>query len=133
MSKRPRVTFEDSEDLGFAITCVLYGAIGMEEFTDWVTRQIMAHDDLPSYMFDLIDFTDGDRLKLSKWETFGHFLPMDGLSHDQTSAVAGIGAARFADYDSDLGGRPALLAALMRHPEVKARFREAFPDIEIPD
>lgn len=131
MVKRLKITIEDSDDLGFVKECLFAGAISMAEFNDWITLLIADHDDLPTFVFDLIDLQEEDRAKLGNWRTFRGFVPSWKATSGQTAAVDGIGFARNARFESEMFGRDEALAALARHPEIADRFRETFPFIDV--
>ncbi|WP_423090468.1 hypothetical protein [Acinetobacter lwoffii] len=51
---------EENSDLGFAIGCLFSEAINLNEFRQWIELCIndLNQDEIPLYMFDLIDFED---------------------------------------------------------------------------
>lgn len=131
IAKRPRITREDSDDLGFVIDCLYSHAITMDEFNEWITRLTADHDDLPLFVFDLIDFTDEDRLKLSHWQTYGGFVPYWQATESETAALVGIGVRRFGEVESDFCTRDEALVSLSRHPTIVDRFHETFPFVDL--
>ncbi len=56
-----KITKEDGPDLGFANNCLLSESIDLEEFKLWLEQVVldMPIDDIPFYIFDLIDLDVG--------------------------------------------------------------------------
>lgn len=131
MQDPPRITSEDSDDLGFVIECLMSGAISMGEFNQWITMMIESYDDLPHFVFDLIDLKYEDRAKLGNWRTFDGFVPSWQATSGQIAAIDGIGFARNPDFESETLRRDEARSALTRYPEIAVRFRQTFPFIEL--
>ena len=76
---------EESSDLGFAIGCLFSEAINLNEFRQWVELCIndLNQDEIPLYMFDLIDFEDS----LAKIHLVIGFVPSSGLSKTEKIEV----------------------------------------------
>ena len=60
MENKFRLTRDSSEDIGFVKSCLLRERLQIRNFNDWVEYVIVNDkvDDLPLYIFDLIDFKD---------------------------------------------------------------------------
>lgn len=129
-----RVSKNDSEDLGFAVSCLFSGAITRDEFTAWVYWVIEKADhDLPGFFFELDDF--GPYLK-DIYAAIG-FTPSYGPSDSEIAALQGIGYKRGSLQPSVEAVRngekysPARAAAcLSQNPDVESRFQAAFPFLD---
>lgn len=129
-----RVSKGDSDDLGFAVTCLFTRAITQDEFTAWVYWAIEhAENDLPGFFFELDDF--GPFLK-DIYAAIG-FAPSSGLSDCERDALAAIGYRRGllepAPDSIGIGERQSpeqAAACLARHPHNETRFRAAFPFLD---
>ena len=122
-----RVTRDSSEDIGFVKSCVINAAITNKEFNDWVEYVIVNDkvDDLPLYIFDLIDF-NGSFYELIN--IIG-FTPDPILTEDEDNAIYGIAIKRFGnDLDIPISNNEAL-RALDRNPLISKRFKSIFPFI----
>ena len=92
---------ENSEDLGFAISCFFKRAITSDEFKKWLEIVLMdtPTDELPNYFFDLID---GDVFDIFKNMSY---VPHDNLSRYEEYAVEGIAYIRKVRPLIDYGGQ----------------------------
>lgn len=127
MENKLRLTRDSSEDIGFVKSCVIKGAITNKEFNDWVEYVIVNDkvDDLPLYIFDLIDF-NGSFYELIN--IIG-FTPDPILTEDEDNAIYGIAIKRFwNDLDIPISNNEALMA-LDRNPLILKRFKSIFPFI----
>lgn len=127
MENKLRLTRDSSEDIGFVKSCVIKGAITNKEFNDWVEYVIVNDkvDDLPLYIFDLIDF-NGSFYELIN--IIG-FTPDPILTEDEDNAIYGIAIKRFwNDLDFPISNNEAL-RALDRNPLILKRFKSIFPFI----
>ncbi|MDM1298312.1 hypothetical protein HXZ94_07330 [Empedobacter falsenii] len=117
---------EDSEDLGFAVSC-LWCAISQEEFDQWLYMLIESYpaEYLPTYIFELA--TEKYFLK-DIYKIIG-FVPDSNLTQKQQKALYGIAIKR--DYSlGDINYKEeTVLKALNDCPEVMERFKKAFPFI----
>lgn len=128
MKNKLRLTRYSSEDIGFVKSCVIKGAITNKEFNDWVEYVIVNEivndkvDDLPLYIFDLIDF-NGSFYELIN--IIG-FTPDPILTEDEDNAIYGIAIKRFGnDLDIPIANNEAL-RALERNPLISKRFKSIF-------
>ena len=127
MENKLRLTRDSSEDIGFVKSCVIKGAITNKEFNDWVEYVIVNDkgDDLPLYIFDLIDF-NGSFYELIN--IIG-FTPDPILTEDEDNAIYGIAIKRFGnDLDIPISNNEAL-RKLDRNPLISKRFKRIFPFI----
>ena len=127
MENKLRLTMDSSEDIGFVKSCLIKGAITNKEFNDWVEYVIVNDkvDDLPLYIFDLIDFN------VSFYELINiiGFTPDPILTEDEDNAIYGIAIKRFGnDLDIPISNNEAL-RALERNPLISKRFKSIFPFI----
>ena len=92
---------ENSEDLGFAISCFFKRAITSDEFKKWLDIVLMdtPTEELPNYFFDLID---GDVFDIFKNMSY---VPHDNLSRYEEYAVEGIAYIRKVRPLIDYGGQ----------------------------
>ena len=81
---------ENSEDLGFALACLDYQAITIEELKKWLEIVLMdtPTEELPNYFFDLID---GDVFDIFKNMSY---VPHSSLSRYEKYALEGIAYIR---------------------------------------
>ena len=92
---------ENSEDLGFALMCLSYQSITIEELKKWLDIVLMdtPTEELPNYFFDLID---GDVFDIFKNMSY---VPHDNLSRYEEYAVEGIAYIRKVRPLIDYGGQ----------------------------
>ncbi len=127
MVNKLRLTRESSEDIGFVKSCLIIGAIDRNEFKEWVFFIIKNNsvDDIPLYIFDLIDFND---YFCNLFEVIGFVLD-SGLTDDEDNALYGIAVKRFGSFfDMPISEKRAL-KALSENPQVLDRFKQTFPFI----
>lgn len=119
---------EASDDIGFAKSCFITGAINRDEFNEWVLFVInnSSVDELPLYIYELIDF-NGDFSDLI--EIIG-FTPDPVLNEDEDDALYGLTIKRFGkSHFSSKKNR--WLSALDNNPHILARFIKMFPFIDL--
>ena len=119
---------ENSEDLGFAISCFFNRALTSDEFKRWLDIVLMdtPTEELPNYFFDLVD---GDVFDISK--NMG-YVPHDNLSRYEEYAVEGIAYIRKIRSLTDMSVKEeTALKALQNNPQILERFKKFFPFIEI--
>ena len=122
---------EDGRDLGFAISCVIYQLISIDEFQLWIDIVIkeVDIDYIPSYIFDL-SLIQKDKLVSRLDEVIG-YTPVSFLSENEKNALTGIAYLRDIDvYDPPVSKEKAL-ATLKKNPHVLDEFRRFFPFIEL--
>ena len=119
---------ENSEDLGFALMCLAYQAITIEELKKWLDIVLMdtPTEELPNYFFDLID---GDVFDIFKNMSY---VPHSSLSRYEKYALEGIAYIRKVRSLSDmLAKEETALKSLQNNPQILERFKKFFPFVEI--
>ena len=119
---------ENSEDLGFALACLDYQAITIEELKKWLDIVLMdtPTEELPNYFFDLID---GDVFDIFKNM---NYVPHSSLSRYEKYALEGIAYIRKVRSLSDmLAKEETALKSLQNNPQILERFKKFFPFVEI--
>ena len=119
---------ENSEDLGFAISCFFKGAITADEFKKWLDIVLMdtPTEELPNYFFDLID---GDVFDIFKNMSY---VPHDNLSRYEEYAVEGIAYIRKVRPLIDMVVKEeTALKSLQNNPQILERFKKFSPFVEI--
>jgi hypothetical protein len=119
------LTKNDSERLGFVISCLFKGAIDVAEFHRWVTMIFEEDGTPPGYMVDLLEFKGP---LASVFKVIG-FVPHWPYSEDEELALFGItfnrGRTRF---ECPLSTEEAI-EKLRQFPRIEKRFRSEFPFI----
>ena len=123
-----RVWKNNGEDLGFAIACLVTGAVTFDEFKEWLYLVIEHADDLPGYIFDILDIKE--RFDFKPSITIG-FVPHWEHMDRELDAIEAITYNRRSEYISDAASRKDALKALEENPHIEQRFRETFPFIKI--
>ena len=119
---------ENSEDLGFALMCLSYQSITIEELKKWLDIVLMdtPTEELPNYFFDLID---GDVFDIFKNMSY---VPHSSLSRYEKYALEGIAYIRKVRSLTDmLAKEETALKALQNNPQILERFKKFFPFVEI--
>lgn len=123
---------DDGRDLGFAISCIFYQSITINEFQMWIDIVIkeVDIDYIPSYIFDL-SLTQEDELISKLYEIIG-YTPVSFLSENEKDALTGIAHLRRIEvYDLPVSKEQAL-EALKKNPQVLEEFKRFFPFIDLP-
>ncbi len=119
---------ENSEDLGFAISCFFNRAITSDEFKRWLDIVLIdtPTEELPNYFFDLVD---GDVFDIFKNMSY---VPHDNLSRYEEYAVEGIAYIRKIRSLTDMSVKEeTALKALQNNPQILERFKKFFPFVQI--
>lgn len=130
MTQAWNVTRENSADLGFAWSCLLSGAVDLDEFREWCERVVETtpSKDLPAHMIELMMVTDRREATVGLKDLIG-FWPNDPSLEDKSrsSALHGIAAVR-GTYRPEDAGRTATASVdiLARHPDLTQRFAAVF-------
>lgn len=122
-----RIYKDNSEDLGFVLCCLYSDVIDLFEFKLWVEYVIetIAIEDIPLYMFDLLDFNGSS----NEFYKIIEFSPGGNLSPNEDKALYGIAFLRGRDvYDSPVSKEEAL-KLLENNPSVLNWFKKNFPFI----
>lgn len=101
MIRQLHLTKNDSEDIAFASSCLVVGAITFEEFKRWLEWIVENHDEYPSYVFDILDIKEKFEYLRSRLRVHG-FMPAWRASKAEEIAVHGLCYKRFADFHSDM-------------------------------
>lgn len=116
-------TRENSERIGFAVSCLFTQALSVSEMRQWAVKVLEELDNPPPYLVDLMDF-DAPLGKL--YEIIG-FAPHWQHSDEARLALYGIAHKRGRQaFDCPLS-REEALQILAQHAEVETRFRNEFP------
>jgi len=129
-----RLTQDDSSDIAFAENCLMSGAISQDELRQWLYHVIESADDIPTFVFDLLDTKDLRIMFRGLNGPLG-FFPCSDLNTGESDAITGIAYKR-GYYDGPRGhdvyiDRDTALAALEQNAHILKRFRDTFPFVEI--
>lgn len=130
MTKNYHLTKDDNEDIAFASSCLVSGVITLEEFRAWACSIIENSENIPNYIFDIVELKNKLDYTLNMHRILG-FIPSWELSDEEDVALEGIGYKRYENFSSDFAPRKKALAALEKNPQVEERFFRTFPFIEI--
>ena len=122
-----RLTKDDCEDIGFAASCLTAGILSFDEFKQWLFWVIENEDDVPNYVWDIIDLKE--KLDFVPLRIMG-FNPYWEHTDDEDDALDGIGYTRRSDFNSDAVSRSDALQKLADNSHVEDRFKATFPFIE---
>lgn len=122
-----RLTKGNCEDIGFARSCLVAGIVNFAEFKTWLFWIVENDDDVPAYIWDLIDLKEAFEFKPLRIMGFN---PYWSHRDDEDAALDGIGYRRWPDFKSDSTSRPDALQKLSNNPHIEARFKATFPFIE---
>lgn len=124
-----KIAKENSQDLGFAISCLFSRSISLPEFQSWLGIVVtdVPIEKIPFYVYDLMDFNDD----LANIDNVIGFVAPSKLSTQQKNALIGIAYSRNIDvYDSPISKEKAL-EALKNNPHILDEFKRFFPFIEL--
>jgi hypothetical protein len=114
---------DDSATIGFVVACLFSDAISLDELRAWADHVLISVPEYPDYLIEL----GGFRGYPKDIYRFIGFVPSSGLSTSQKDALVGIAFARGRDPFDPPVSRSKARAALERHPDMLAEFRETFP------
>lgn len=120
----------DSDDIGFASTCLVAGVINFDEFKQWLYFVIENSDDIPGYVFDVLDLHDKFDFTLRMNELMGFHASWQGQCSSEENALDGIAYKRNNDFVSDAVSREEALLDLEKHPQIENKFQTLFPFIK---
>ncbi len=132
MKKQFNVSKDNSSDLGFAEGCLIMNIISLDEFKEWLYLVIERNEDIPTYIFDLLDFKDRLELIGESMEVIG-YVPSSAVTSAEMNAMDGIGFLRFSNYHSDSYTKEQAIALLKKQPQLIERFKKTFPFIKLAD
>lgn len=119
---------ENCEDLGFALACLDYQAITIEELKKWLDIVLMdtPTEELPNYFFNLVDADQGH------FANDIGYTPGSNLSRYEKYALEGIAYIRKVRSLTDMVVKEeTALKALQNNPHILERFKKFFPFVEI--
>ena len=119
---------ENSEDLGFALMCLSYQSITIEDLKKWLDIVLMdtPTEELPNYFFDLVDADQDHIANDIGYVTHCH------LSRYEKYALEGIAYIRKVRSLTDmLVKEETALKALQNNPQILERFKKFFPFVQI--
>ena len=119
---------DDGQDLSFAISCLYYDAINMNEFNQWIEEVIRTTkiEDIPDYIFSLLENQDIYNI----YNIIG-FVPDGYLDSNKKDSLFGIALFRGTKlYDMNVSENYAL-ALLKENPEILKIFHRIFPLISL--
>ncbi|AUQ73926.1 hypothetical protein [Phaeobacter piscinae] len=123
-----RLSKNDSADIGFALSCLLCGAIHFREFKAWLYHVIEHGDAPPHYIFDMLDVElrrDFKPLEIMGWTS------SQELTDEEFDVLEGIGFLRGI---SDIEGRITredAIKKLKRNMPFHTRVQNFFPFIDL--
>ena len=119
---------ENCEDLGFALACLDYQAITIEELKKWLDIVLMdtPTEELPNYFFNLVDADQGH------FANDIGYTPGSNLSRYEKYALEGIAYIRKVRSLIDMVVKEEkALKSLQNNPHILERFKKFFPFVEI--
>lgn len=121
---------ENSETIGFVLSCVFASAIDVSELRAWCVYVIDQNDveSIPPYVFDLMDF---DQPLVHLYKVIG-FAPVWKHSDDEAGALYGIAAQRGKVIYDAVVNSEAALELLKSNPLIADKFRQTFPFLNLP-
>lgn len=122
------LTKDDSDDIGFALSCLESGAIHFREFHEWLYYVIEHCEDPPAYIFDMlgvkvrVDFKPG---QIMGWTAGGN------LTDSEMDALDGISFLRKICSYEDTISRQDAIQILQERPKFARRVKDFFPFIDL--
>ncbi|MCZ4283148.1 hypothetical protein O4H49_20385 [Kiloniella laminariae] len=132
MAKSFRLEKNNSDDIGFASTCLVAGIIDFDEFKAWLYFVMENSDEIPSYFFNILDINEKFEYTLKRQEVVGFTPSWEGTTFEE-NALYGIGYKRNIAYQNDVVSQISALKALSKNPHIEERFKETFPFLELPE
>lgn len=120
---------EDASIIGFVLYCE-GNAITYDEFKEFLYLTINNNsvDDLPYYIWDLIDLDEENKSDI--YQILG-FVSYGGLTKGEIESIYGIGIKRFGDIGDIPISKSRALKSLKENPHILKRFKETFPFIQL--
>ncbi len=125
---RLRLTKNDSADIGFALTCLMSGAIHFREFKEWLYFVVEHVDAPPNYIFDMIDVDQ--RIDFKPMRIMG-WTPSATLRDDEHDALKGIGFMRQICEHEDVISRQKAIEKLRANEAFHQRVKDFFPFLDL--
>ncbi|MCB5200599.1 hypothetical protein LGQ03_15260 [Loktanella sp. TSTF-M6] len=123
-----RLTKDDGEDIGFVKSCFFMGIIDFNELQRWLHHVVETQDDLPDYIWSMLDMKD--KFDFKPLKVLG-FTPYWDHSREEEQALAGIGYLRSSTFTSDLASKTDAIKLLDDNPHIHERFQHTFPFLTI--
>ena len=123
-----RLTKNDSSDIGFALDCLLCGAIQFKEFKEWLYFVIDQVDEPPAYIFDMLDVklrVDFKPHRIMGWNASG------SLSDTELDALEGMGFLRGIRDFEDRITREDAIEKFMRNSSFHSKLKGFFPFMDV--
>ncbi|WP_316364545.1 hypothetical protein [Candidatus Thiodiazotropha sp. CDECU1] len=129
MTRSYRLTKGNSEDIGFASTCLVANAISFSEFKEWIYYVIQHTENVPTYLFEILDIDEKYDYTLKRQSVIGFTPSWEGTNQEE-NALDGIAYKRNLNHKSDSVNREDALKALEEQSHIEKHFREMFPFIK---
>lgn len=122
------LTKNNSETIGFVISCLFSTAIDINEFHQWCLKIIKEGDadDVPAYLFDLLEFNG---VLANVFQVIG-FVPHWDHNEDEALSLYGIAYKRGMERYEWPVSRSEAIKKLKRNPQIEEKFQEIFPFID---
>ena len=120
----------NSGDIAFANAALTACAVSFDEFKEWIYFLIQECDELPLYVYSILDVKEKFDYTLRQQEVIGFTAYWDGKTKKEYYALIGIAYKRNVSHISDACDREEALQALRDNPHIEQRFRETFPFID---
>ena len=126
-----KIDMDDSSDLNFAISCLVYKSVNLDEFKLWVLNVIRDTpiEDVPSYIFDLAGFNE----PLFHIANVIGFAPHGDLSDEDIRSLYGIAVKRGMSIYNLPISKDEALNSLTKNPDLIDKFKKFFPFIKLPE
>jgi hypothetical protein len=123
-----RIAKNDSDELGFVITCLFCSSITPDELHEWCFGAIarLEQDEIPPYVFALSEFND----KLANVFKVIGFVPSWKHMDGDEAALSGIAITRGVHVADWPTSREQCLAALANNSAIESRFSSTFSFID---
>jgi hypothetical protein len=118
----------DSSDIGFALACLIGGAIHFREFKEWLYFVIEHSDEPPNYVFDMLDVEF--LVDFKPYRIMG-FTPSGMLTTDEADAISGFRFLRGISDFEDRISRDDAIAKLRLLPDFDRRVKSFFPFLNL--
>jgi len=120
-------------DLSFARSCKYSSAITNLELQNWIYYLIETYDNLPTFIFDLIEVNLNENIFLKIPLLHAKFI-IDSLNNSEHRALYGIAYKRgfySKDNPCELCTEKTALKNLENNPHILERFKQTFPFIKL--
>jgi len=124
MKKKLALEKENSEDLGFAYACLIYGAISFDEFLRWAYYVIENYEVFPDYFLKIIDLQDFHELR--PMDVFG-FTPVWSHTRRDMKTIMAIGFKRGIKKSEDIIRQSDSQKFITTDTRILSRFNRTFP------